>query len=79
MKKLHFLVRAFKNPDISPREAIFGVRKKFITKFTDYLFKIINIGTASFGNESSFTQHKDNSPLIKHFGPMYIDFEEYPP
>ena len=45
----------------------------------DYFFKIINLGTVSFGNESLFTQQKDNSPLIKYFGPMYIDFDEYPP
>ena len=39
---------------------------------------ITNLVTASFGHESFFTQHKQNSPLIKHFGPMYIDFDEYP-
>ena len=46
---------------------------------TDYLFRIIDLGTASFGNESSFTQQKENAPLIKHFGPMYIDVDGYLP
>ena len=50
-----------------------------MTKLTDYFFTIMDLGTASFGNESSFTQQKENSPLIKKFGPMYIDFDEYPP
>ena len=26
-----------------------------------------------------FTQLKENAALIEHFGPMYIDFDEYPP
>ena len=79
LMKLHFLVRALNKPDISPREEIFGVYKKFITKLIDTLFTIIDLGTASFGNESSFNQQKDNDPLIKHSGPMYIDFDDYPP
>ena len=41
---------------------------------TDYFFTIIDLVTASFGNESLFTQHKEKFPLIKCFGPMYIDF-----
>ena len=40
---------------------------------------MIDLGTSSFGNESSFIQQKYNAPLIKHIGPMYIDFYEYPP
>ena len=39
---------------------------------------IIDLGTASFGNGSLFTQLKYNTPLINHFGPIYIDFDEYP-
>ena len=39
----------------------------------------IDIGTASFGNEYLFTQQKQNAPLIKKIGPMYIDFDKYPP
>ena len=58
---------------------MFGVCKKFLTKLTDYFFTIVNLGTASFGNESLFTQQKENSALIEYFGPMYIDFDEYPP
>ena len=38
----------------------------------------MDLGTASFGNEPLFTQQKENIPLIKCFGPMYIDFDEYP-
>ena len=78
LKELYFLVRALNKPDTSPREEIFGVCKKFRTKLTDYFFTIIDFGTASFGNEYLFTQQKYNSPLIICFGPMYIDFDEYP-
>ena len=39
---------------------------------------ILDLGTESFGNGSFFTELKENAPLIKHFGPMYIDFDEYP-
>ena len=79
LKELHFIVRALNKPDISPREEIFGVGKKFTTKLTDYFFTIIDLGTASFRNESLFTQQKENSLLIKCFGPVYIYFDEYPP
>ena len=78
-KKLHFIVKALNKADISPREEIFAVCKKFITNLTDYLFEIIDLGTASFVKESSFTQQKYNYQLIKQFGPIYIDFDEYPP
>ena len=79
MKKLHFFVRALTKTDISPREEIFGVCKKNITKLTDYFFTIIDLGTTSFGNESSFTQQKYNAPFIRHFGPMYINFDDHSP
>ena len=39
---------------------------------------IIDLGTASFVNEYFFTQIKQNTPLIKVFGPIYIDFDEDP-
>ena len=45
----------------------------------DYFFTVINLGTSSFGNESLFTQQKENAPLLKYVGPIYIDFDEYPP
>ena len=35
LEELHFLVRALNKPDTSPREEIFGVCKKIITKLTD--------------------------------------------
>ena len=40
---------------------------------------ILDLGTESFGNGSLFTQLKENYVLIKHFGPVYIDFYCYPP
>ena len=45
---------------------------------TDYFFTIIDLGTVSFGNQPSFTQQKEKNPLIEFFGPIYIDFGEYP-
>ena len=78
LKELHFLVRALNKPDTSPRENIFGVCKKIRTELTDYFFTIIDLGTTSFGNESLFTQQKENYPLIKFVGPIYIDFYKYP-
>ena len=71
LKELHFLVRALNKPDTSQREEIFGVCKTFITKLTDYFFTIIDLGTTSFGNESLFTQQKDNSPLLKIWAIVY--------
>ena len=64
---------------ISPREEIFGVCKKCTTRLKNDFFTIIDLGPASFEHESLFTQQKENSPLIKHLGPLYIDFDEYPP
>ena len=78
LKELHLLVRFLNKPDTCPRENTFGVCKTFRTKLTDYFFTIIDLGTTSFGNESLFNQQKYNSLLIKKFGPMYIDFDEYP-
>ena len=45
---------------------------------TDYFFTIIDLGTPSFGNEYLFTQQKEKFLLIKCFGPIYINFDEYP-
>ena len=70
-------MRALNKPDASSREEIFGVCKKFITKLTEYFFTLIDLGTASFGNESLFNQHKKKSPSIECFGPMYTDSDEY--
>ena len=79
LEQLNFLTRALNKPDSSPREEIFWFCKNFITKLTDYFFTITDLGTASFGNEYLFTQQRDNSTLIKCFGPMHIYFDEYPP
>ena len=38
----------------------------------------MELSTASFGNERLFTQKRETFSLIKCFGPMYIDFDEYP-
>ena len=67
-----------KKIDKRPGEEIFGVCKNFIRKMTDYFFMILDLGNESFGNGSLFNELKENSPLIIHFGPMYIDFGEYP-
>ena len=39
---------------------------------------ILDLGTESFGSGSLFTEPKENAPLIKNSGPMYIYFDEYP-
>ena len=77
-KELYSLVKALNKNYKSPREEKYGVCKTFITKLTDYFFTIIDLGTASFGNQPLFTQQKEKFPLIECFGPMYIDFDEYP-
>ena len=79
LKELHLLVRALNKIDNKPRDWIFGVCKKFIGKLTYYFFMILDVGTASFRNGYCFTQLKENAALIEHSGPMYIDFDEYPP
>ena len=56
LKELHLLVRALNKPDTSPREKYTWSLQKFITKLTYYFFTIIDLGTASFGYESLFTQ-----------------------
>ena len=78
LKELHSLVKALNKSYKVTREEKYGVCKKFITKLTDYFFTIIELGTTSFGNEPSFTQQKEIFRLIKCFGPLYIDFDEYP-
>ena len=50
---------------------------QIIKKLTDYYFMILDLGTASFVNGYFSTELKENDPLIKYFGPMYIDFDEY--
>ena len=71
-------MRALNKVNKIPREEIFGVCKKFIEQLTYYFFMIIYLGTESFGNGYLFTELKENAPLIIIFGPMYIDFDEYP-
>ena len=38
---------------------------------------ILDLWTSSFGNRSLLTRLKENAPLIKKYGPIYIDFDEY--
>ena len=69
---------ALNKADKSPRKEIFSVCKKIIRKLTDYFFMKLYLGTTSFGNGYLFTKLKENNLLIKCFGTMYIDFDEYP-
>ena len=78
LKELNFLVSALNKPDNSPKEEISGVCKKIIRKLTDYFFVILDLGTTSFVNGSFLTELKENAPLLEYFGPIYIDFDEYP-
>ena len=70
-----FSIEGLLKIDKSPGEEIFGVCKKTIEKLIDYFFMILDLGTVSFGNGYLFTELKENSPLIKKFRSMYIDFD----
>ena len=72
-------MRALNKIDEKTGDCIFGVCNKLTRKRIDYFFIIIDLGTASFRNMSLFTQLKEDAPLIKKFGLMYIDFDEYSP
>ena len=48
-------------------------------KLADYFFTIIDEENASLENRSLFTSVKEYATLIKSFGPMYMNFDEYPP
>ena len=43
----------------------------------DYFFTIIDEETSSLVNGTLFTGLNENTTLMKHFGPIYIDFDEY--
>ena len=58
LKELHIIVRSLNKIYKEPRDGIFGVCNKFRKKLTDYFFLILDLGTASFGNGSFFTQLK---------------------
>ena len=62
-----------------PSDYIFGVCNKFIRNLIDHFFKILDEKNASLDNGSVFTVLKENAILIKHFAPMCIDFDLYPP
>ena len=57
-----------------PGDCIFEVCNKLIRKMTDYLFAIIDEGTALLGNGTLCTVLKEKNTLIKMFSTMYIDF-----
>ena len=84
LKQFHLLVKAlninhtFPSEDKCGVECKYEVFKKFMTRLTDYFFAIIESGTTSFENEPLITQQKEIFRLIKCFGPMFIDFNEYP-
>ena len=72
-------MRALNKTDKKPGDWIFGVFKNIIKIMIDFFFVILDEGTSSLWNEYFFTEPKENSTLIKHFCPMYIDFDGYPP
>ena len=59
LKELHSLVKALNKNYKITRETKYGVCKRIKTKLTDYFFTIIDLGTASFGNDPLFTQQKE--------------------
>ena len=71
-------MKALNNHFKVPGEETFGFCIKFRTKLTDYFFSMIDLGTTSFGNEPLFTQQKEKCRSIQCFGPMFIDFDDYP-
>ena len=71
-------MKALNNNFKVPGKETFGFCKKSITKFTDYFFSMIDLGTTSFGNKPLFKQQKEKFRLIQCFGPMFIDYDEYP-
>ena len=60
LKELHSLVKALNKSYKVTREEKYGVCKTLITRLIDYFFTIIDLGTASFSNEPSLTQQKEN-------------------
>ena len=77
LKELHALVKALNRKKITGSKG-FGVCKIFITTFTEYFFSTFCLGTTSVGKKPFFTQQKEKCQLIQCFGPMFIDFGEYP-
>ena len=79
MKQLDVQVKALKKIGNTLGEIISEVCKIIIRRFKDYLFTIIDEETASIFQKTLFAALTENSKLIKNFGPMYIDFDDYPP
>ena len=63
---------------INPEIAYLHFAKIIIRKMTYYSFVVIDEEAASIGDGNFFTMTKENATLIKHFGPIYIYFDEYP-
>ena len=57
---------------------IFGVCKDFVRKLTDYFFANID-EEIEFKNPNIIYYHFKNAKLTRRFGPMCINFYEYPP
>ena len=59
LKEIHLLLKALNKIVKKPIDLIFGICNKFIRKLTDYFLMVLDLGTASFGNGSLFTQLKE--------------------
>ena len=78
LKELHALVKAVSKKKMDKGSKEFGVCKSFITSLTEYFFSRFGLGNSLFGKECIFTQQKEKSELTQCFGPMFIDFDDYP-
>ena len=78
LKELHALVKALSRKKRITSSKAFGVCKIFITSLTEYFFSTFGLGTTSVGKKPIFTQQKEKCQLIQCFGPMFIDFDDYP-
>ena len=78
MKEIHLLVQSWKKIDNEPEDSIFGVLKDFVRKLTDYFFTILEEPIV-LRNQKLFTVIKQYSKPTRSYGPMHINFYDYPP
>ena len=77
-KELQLLVRSLNKIDNEPGDCIFGVFKDFVRKLMEWFFTMID-------EENNKNQTKQylltlkKSKLTRHFGPIYIIFDDCPP
>ena len=76
LKELHALVKALNRKKNGSKG--FGVCKIFITTLTEYFFSTFGLGTTSVGENLFYTTERKMSIDTKYFGPMFIDFDDYP-